>query len=225
MRSNLSEVAKRFHGVTAGTILTRTILTSAILAGLTLAAACGTTTTSNPAPSGTGTTHQPTSSSVPVSTTARIGADCGKFSSARLSSMHSMSLGKALKAAAHNPQLSLVTAAAAKAGLTADLNSMHAITLFVPANTAFMHLSMTTAGMLRNRANLTRVLRYHVVGTRINPVQMAHGAVVPTLEGSQLRFSKMGSVYEVNGATILCGNIQTANATIYIINKVLTPPK
>ncbi len=33
----------------------------------------------------------------------------------------------------------------------------------------------------------------------------------------------MGSVYEVNNADVICGNIQTANATVYIINKVLVP--
>jgi len=33
----------------------------------------------------------------------------------------------------------------------------------------------------------------------------------------------MGSVYEVNNADVICGNIQTANAIIYVISKVLTP--
>jgi uncharacterized surface protein with fasciclin (FAS1) repeats len=33
----------------------------------------------------------------------------------------------------------------------------------------------------------------------------------------------MGSVYEVNSARVICGNIQTANATVYVINKVLVP--
>jgi uncharacterized surface protein with fasciclin (FAS1) repeats len=33
----------------------------------------------------------------------------------------------------------------------------------------------------------------------------------------------MGTVYEVNNADVICGNIQTANATVYIINKVLQP--
>jgi uncharacterized surface protein with fasciclin (FAS1) repeats len=28
----------------------------------------------------------------------------------------------------------------------------------------------------------------------------------------------------VNGATVLCGNIKTRNATVYIVNKVLLPP-
>ncbi len=33
----------------------------------------------------------------------------------------------------------------------------------------------------------------------------------------------MGSVYEVNSAHVVCGIIQTANATIYVISKVLIP--
>jgi uncharacterized surface protein with fasciclin (FAS1) repeats len=44
-----------------------------------------------------------------------------------------------------------------------------------------------------------------------------------TLEGGSLKGSKMGPVYEVNNASVICGNIQTANATVYVINKVLTP--
>ena len=34
----------------------------------------------------------------------------------------------------------------------------------------------------------------------------------------------MGSTYEVNKASVVCGNVQTANATVYIIDTVLTPP-
>jgi uncharacterized surface protein with fasciclin (FAS1) repeats len=44
-----------------------------------------------------------------------------------------------------------------------------------------------------------------------------------TLEGGTLRPAKMGAVYEVNNADVICGNIHTANATVYVINKVLTP--
>jgi uncharacterized surface protein with fasciclin (FAS1) repeats len=29
----------------------------------------------------------------------------------------------------------------------------------------------------------------------------------------------------VNAATVVCGNIKTANATIYVIDRVLLPPK
>lgn len=33
----------------------------------------------------------------------------------------------------------------------------------------------------------------------------------------------MGSTYEVNNAAITCGNLRTANTTVYIINTVLMP--
>jgi uncharacterized surface protein with fasciclin (FAS1) repeats len=34
----------------------------------------------------------------------------------------------------------------------------------------------------------------------------------------------MAGSYTVNGASVVCGNVQTANATVYIINTVMTPP-
>jgi uncharacterized surface protein with fasciclin (FAS1) repeats len=33
-----------------------------------------------------------------------------------------------------------------------------------------------------------------------------------------------GGTYTVNGAHVVCGNVQTANATVYIIDTVLMPP-
>ena len=36
---------------------------------------------------------------------------------------------------------------------------------------------------------------------------------------------KSGDTYMVNGqSTVVCGNVQTANATVYIIDTVLMPP-
>ena len=35
---------------------------------------------------------------------------------------------------------------------------------------------------------------------------------------------KMGGSHEVNKAPVVCGNVQTANATVYIIDTVLMPP-
>jgi uncharacterized surface protein with fasciclin (FAS1) repeats len=57
----------------------------------------------------------------------------------------------------------------------------------------------------------------------VTTAELASGKSLTTLEGSALRPSKMGSVYEVNNAAVICGNIHTANATVFIINKVLTP--
>ena len=34
----------------------------------------------------------------------------------------------------------------------------------------------------------------------------------------------MNGTYMVNKASVVCGNVQTANATVYIIDTVLMPP-
>lgn len=77
--------------------------------------------------------------------------------------------------------------------------------------------------MLANRAELTKILTYHVVSGKVTPAQLAAGTPLKTLEGTTVAPSKMGSAYEVNGASVVCGNVHTANATVYIINSVMMP--
>ena len=46
-----------------------------------------------------------------------------------------------------------------------------------------------------------------------------------TLQGSDLTVEGMGDAYTVNGTSnIICGNVQTANATVYLLDGVLLPP-
>ena len=72
-------------------------------------------------------------------------------------------------------------------------------------------------------AELAKILEYHVVNGHVTAAEPARGSTLKTLEGDTLRPSKMGAVYEVNNADVICGNIQTANATVYVVNKVLVP--
>jgi uncharacterized surface protein with fasciclin (FAS1) repeats len=140
------------------------------------------------------------------------------------SSLSSMSTQEALKAAATNPQLSVFISAVSTAGLDNTLNARHAYTLMIPENSSFASLSKTTLIHLHNSGDLTKIVRYHAVNARIMPSQFARRTSYPTMEGSHVKLSKSGSTYKVNGATVLCGNIRTTNATVYIINKVLLPP-
>jgi uncharacterized surface protein with fasciclin (FAS1) repeats len=128
-----------------------------------------------------------------------------------------------LQAAAHNPLLTTFASDATTAGLTNDLDSMHAITVFAPANDAFAHLPASEMTMMHSSAELAKILKYHVVDGRITPAEFQAGMTPKTLEGGTVELSKMGAVYEVNKADVICGNIQTANATVYILNSVLTP--
>jgi uncharacterized surface protein with fasciclin (FAS1) repeats len=136
-----------------------------------------------------------------------------------------MSSQKATAAASANPQLSVFVAAVATAGLDRTLNSGRSYTLIIPANSAFASLSKTQVSQLHQPRELATIIRYHTVRDRLSPRQFAGRARPTSLQGKPLALSKAGPVYKVNGATVLCGNIKTSNATIYVVNKVLLPPR
>ena len=140
-------------------------------------------------------------------------------------SVGSMTTKQAIVAASSNPQLSDFVAAVRTAGLDKTLDSLHSYTLIIPANSAFASLSSTQIIQLHKPADLIKIIRYHVVKTRLSPQQFGNGARPATLQGKMLALSKTGSVYKVNGATVLCGNIKTSNAAIYIVDMVLLPAR
>ena len=143
--------------------------------------------------------------------------------SSGMGSLHGMSMAPVVTAARHNPLLTTFAADVKMAGLTGDLNGMHSLTVFAPENSAFARLSHHDMMMMHSAAELAKTLKYHVVSGHITPAQLAHGMSLTTLEGSSLKTARMGTVYEVNNADVICGNITTANATVYIISKVLQP--
>jgi len=201
---------------------TGVIATGIAILALT-AAACGSSAPA-PAASGASSTHHPMASHSAAAASATFGSDCGMIPASGMRSMHAMMTDPVVTAAAHNPLLTTLAADVKAAGLTSALDSMGSITVFAPANTAFRKLphSMTT-GMMHNTTELAKILKYHVVSGHVTTAQLASGKPLTTLQGSTLKPSKMGAVYEVNNAAIICGNIHTANATVYIINKVLMP--
>jgi uncharacterized surface protein with fasciclin (FAS1) repeats len=168
------------------------------------------------------TSHHPMASHHPM-VSAAFGSDCGMIPATGMGSVHAMSMDTFVTAASHNPLLTAFAADVKTAGLASDLGSMHAITVFAPANSALSHLSASAMGMMHGQAELAKFVKYAVVDGRVTPAEFASGMTLKTLEGGTLKASKMGAVYEVNSADVICGNIQTANATVYIINKALFP--
>ena len=97
--------------------------------------------------------------------------------------------------------------------------------MFAPDNAAFAKIPPATLKkLLANKAELTKILTYHVAPARYTPAQLSSGTAIKTLEGGMVTPAAMGTTYEVNKANVVCGNVQTANATVYIIDTVLTPP-
>ena len=126
-------------------------------------------------------------------------------------------------AASGNPVLSTLVTAVKKANLVDSLNSAKGITVFAPANAAFEKIpSATLNGVLNDNDQLTKVLTYHVVAGRLSPDQLA--GTHKTLEGQDLMVAGSGTAFTVNGnSSVVCGNVQTENATVYIVDTVLMP--
>ena len=210
----------------------RTLAVSVATAGIALgAAACssGASSSSPAAAAATPTSAASSSMSASAGTSSTsamdFGSGCSAVPASGAGSFTGMSTAPVATAASANPVLSTLVTAVKTAGLVDTLNSAKGITVFAPDNSAFAKIpAATLKSVLANKAELTKILTYHVVAGRVTPTELASGATLKTLEGGTVTPAKMGSSYTVNGASVVCGNVQTANATVYIINTVLTPP-
>ena len=159
-----------------------------------------------------------------ASTMTDFGPGCSTVPKTGAGSFTGMATAPVATAASANPVLSTLVTAVGKAGLVDTLNAANGITVFAPDNSAFAKIpSSTLASVLANKAELTKILTYHVVAGRYTPAQLAAGKTLKTLEGGTVTTAMTGGTYTVNGADVVCGNVQTANATVYIINSVLMP--
>jgi uncharacterized surface protein with fasciclin (FAS1) repeats len=204
------------------------LATGAIAAALALGtAACGSSGSSSSsaaAPKASASSAAPASSGS-GSAMAPFGPACSKVPASGAGSFTGMSTAPVATAASNNPVLSTLVTAVKKAGLVDTLNSASGITVFAPDNAAFAKIPASTLNkVLANKAELTKILTYHVAKGRYTPAQLAAGTKIKTLEGSQVTPSKMGATYEVNAAHVVCGDVHTSNATVYIIDNVLMPP-
>jgi len=160
-----------------------------------------------------------------ATTAMDFGSGCAAVPKSGGGSFTGMATAPVATAASANPLLSTLVAAVKAAGLVDTLNSASNITVFAPDNAAFAKIpAATLKGILANKAELTKILTYHVASGRYTAAQLASGTAIKTLEGGTVTPAMMAGSYTVNGASVVCGNVQTANATVYIINTVLTPP-
>ncbi|WP_328453295.1 MULTISPECIES: fasciclin domain-containing protein [unclassified Amycolatopsis] len=141
-------------------------------------------------------------------------------------SLDSMGPQPVASAASTNPLLTKLVAAVKATNLVDTLNSAPAITVFAPADPAFAALGDAKFNELAGKpAELSPILQYHVVGKRYDAKGLASAGTLDSLNtaGGPLKIEGTGDNMTVNGAKILCGNIPTKNATVFVIDKVLTP--
>ncbi len=130
-------------------------------------------------------------------------------------------------AASNNPMLTTLTAAVSgklnpQVNLVDTLNGGE-FTVFAPTDAAFAKIDPATIATLKTDAPmLTKILTYHVVPGRLSPEQVA--GTHKTVEGGTVTVSGMGNDLTADNASVVCGGVQTANATVYMIDTVLMPP-
>jgi uncharacterized surface protein with fasciclin (FAS1) repeats len=204
--------------------LRRTGTTAALLLTLSLSlAACGDDSSSDSKGSDTPTSTM-TDDSKAGAAADTFGPGCSAIPTSGAGSFNGMATEPVATAASANPLLKTLVAAVGVAGLGDTLNSAEGLTVFAPTDDAFAKLPKKDLdAVLADKELLTTILTHHVIAGQLSPDQVA--GTHETLAGDKLTVKGSGDMYTVGkeNAAVLCGNIPTANATVYVIDSVLMP--
>lgn len=203
-------------GRSFGILLTSTIL----LFGL---AACGGNTddAGGAEPESPATT---TSAMEPADAGAQtFGPGCPAIPKTGPGSFNGMVKDPVATAASNNPLLSTLVTAVTKAGLVDTLNEAKGLTVFAPTNDAFAKIpAADLAAVLADKEKLTAILTHHVVSGQLDPTEVV--GEHDTLNQDKVTVTGDEDGMKVGAGSVVCGNIPTANATVYVIDTVMMPP-
>lgn len=116
----------------------------------------------------------------------------------------------------------LVTAIKA-AGLVETLKEPGPFTVFAPTDEAFAKIPKSDLdALLANKAELTKVLTYHVVPGAVMAADVKPG-MVKTVEGGDITISVANDKVMVNEANVVKTDIKASNGVIHVIDSVLMP--
>ena len=211
----------------------------AVVSALSLTAACGGSSSgsaSGGSSASTGGNSGGNSSSTSGGGTSAamadlVGPGCAKYAKAVPSgagSVQGMAQDPVATAASNNPLLKTLVASVSgklnpKVNLVNTLNNGQ-FTVFAPVDSAFAKLPKKAVKQLaqpKNAKALTQVLTYHVVPGQLSPSKI--DGTHKTAEGGTLKVTGSGDHLKVNNASVICGGVHTANATVYLISSVLMP--
>ena len=213
-------------------IIRKLVISAALVSSLALSACGGTGDDSTTATQPTQTPMATESPSETPMAAAMVGAGCSAYAKQVPSgdgSVAGMAKDPVATAASNNPLFTTLVKAVSgqvnkKVDLADTLNSDE-FTVFAPVDSAFAKLPAKTVASLaeaKNATTLTKILTYHVVPGQIAPDKIVGDQ--KTVEGEKVTVTGSGDNLKVNGATVICGGVQTANATVYLIDSVLMPP-
>lgn len=213
----------------------------AVVAALSLTAACG-SDDSGSADAGTANENSSETSETPApeeessapaeEASTLVGAGCADYAEAvpdGAGSVEGMAQDPVAVAASNNPLLKTLTAAVSgelnkKVNLVDTLNNDE-FTVFAPVDDAFAKLpakTVKTLGTPAGAETLASVLTYHVIPGQIAPDEIVGNQT--SVQGGVVKVTGSGDNLKANGANVICGGVQTANATVYLIDGVMMPP-
>lgn len=99
-------------------------------------------------------------------------------------------------------------------------------TVMAPSNLAFTKLPESKLLELMkpiNKANLTEIMKYHIIAGKMLSDDLAKFSVVGTFQNQRLRIERTNFGFKVNGANVQSRNIEVSNGVIHGINAVLFP--
>lgn len=119
-------------------------------------------------------------------------------------------------------QFNTLAAALSAAGLVDTLKGKGPFTVFAPTDAAFAKMPKADLdALLADKAKLTAVLTYHVVGAKVMAKDVKAGKV-KTVQGSELTIATTGGVM-VDSATVTATDIVADNGVIHVIDTVVMP--
>ena len=199
--------------------------TGAGLAALALTvglAACSSEDDSSAEDTGTSTSTETETETEASAGDQVFGPACDAVPTSGSGSFDGMVQDPVATAASNNPLLGTLVTAVGEAGLVDTLNDADALTVFAPTDDAFGAIPEDTLNaVLADKDTLTSILTYHVVGGQLDPEAVV--GKQETLQGGTVNVKGDTDGMTVNNANVLCGNIPTANATVYVIDTVLMP--
>ena len=135
-------------------------------------------------------------------------------------------VGTIVDVAVANGSFTTLVAALTAADLVETLSGPGPFTVFAPTDDAFAALpdGLVDALLLpENKAALTAVLTYHVLGAEVPSSDVATGSVA-TLQGEEIDLVAGDDGVTVNDANVVAVDVDASNGVIHVIDSVLVPP-
>lgn len=157
-----------------------------------------------------------------------MNAKCGAYALAAMLAVASpAAAADIVETASASGSFKTLVVALQAAGLVDTLRGEGPFTVFAPTDEAFKKLPDGTIETLlkpENRAQLQKVLTYHVVAGNVMSGDLKGKTTdAQTVEGSAVRIDASGNAVKVEDAVVTKADVSASNGVIHVIDRVIMP--